>query len=158
MSKKLLALLLALVMIVGSFTSVLADTAKTEDKKETVTEEKKDEKSEEKKDEKSEEKTEEKTEEKKEEEPAKDEALARAQEVLKKAGIITGYSADSEDFKVEKNVKRSEFATMIVKAMGLEASAKALATIPTGFKDVPTNHWANGYKQKLVQYIQQDML
>lgn len=145
MSKKLLALLLALVMIVGSFTSVLADTAKTEDKKETVTEEKKDEKSEEKKDEKSEEKTEEKTEEKKEEEPAKDEALARAQEVLKKAGIITGYSADSEDFKVEKNVKRSEFATMIVKAMGLEASAKALATIPTGFKDVPTNHWANGY-------------
>ena len=46
MSKKLLALLLALVMIVGSFTSVLADTAKTEDKKETVTEEKKDEKSE----------------------------------------------------------------------------------------------------------------
>lgn len=148
MSKKLLALLLALVMIVGSFTSVLADT-KTEDKKETVTEEKKDEKSEEKKDEKSEEKTEEKTEEKKEEEPAKeevkDEYLAKAIEVLKKAGVITGYSADSDDFKVEKNVKRSEFATMIVKAMGLEASAKALATIPTGFKDVPTNHWANGY-------------
>lgn len=147
MSKKLLALLLALVMIVGSFTSVLADTAKTEDKKETVTEEKKDEKSEEKKDEKSEEKTEEKTEEKKEEEPVKtnDEALDKAIEVLKKAGFITGYSADSEDFKVEKNVKRSEFASMIVRAMGLEASAKALATIPTGFKDVPTNHWANGY-------------
>ena len=147
MSKKLLALLLALVMIVGSFTSVLADTAKTEDKKETVTEEKKDEKSEEKKDEKSEEKTEEKTEEKKEEEPVKtnNKALDDAIAVLKKAGIITGYSADSDDFKVEKNVKRSEFATMIVKAMGLEASAKALATIPTGFKDVPTNHWANGY-------------
>ena len=146
MSKKLLALLLALVMIVGSFTSVLAETTTADKKAEEVkTEDKKDEKSEEKKDEKSEEKTEEKTEEKKEEEPAKDEALARAQEVLKKAGIITGYSADSEDFKVEKNVKRSEFATMIVKAMGLEASAKALATIPTGFKDVPTNHWANGY-------------
>lgn len=145
MSKKLLALLLALVMIVGSFTSVLADTAKTEDKKETVTEDKKDEKSEEKKDEKSEEKTEEKTEEKKEEEPVKDEALDKAIEVLKKAGFITGYSADSDDFKVEKNVKRSEFASMIVRAMGLEASAKALATIPTGFKDVPTNHWANGY-------------
>lgn len=145
MSKKLLALLLALVMIVGSFTSVLADTAKTEDKKETVTEEKKDEKSEEKKDEKSEEKTEEKEEEKKEEEPAKDEALERAIKVLKKAGFITGYSADSDDFKVEKNVKRSEFASMIVRAMGLEASAKSLATVPTGFKDVPTNHWANGY-------------
>lgn len=149
MSKKLLALLLALVMIVGSFTSVLAETAtetKKEDKKEPVaTEEKKDEKSEEKKDEKSEEKTEEKTEEKKEEEPVKDEALDKAIEVLKKAGFITGYSADSDDFKVEKNVKRSEFASMIVRAMGLEASAKALATIPTGFKDVPTNHWANGY-------------
>lgn len=141
MSKKLLALLLAMIMIVGSFTSVLAETAtetKKEDKKEPVA-------TEEKKDEKSEEKTEEKTEEKKEEEPVKDEALDKAIEVLKKAGFITGYSADSDDFKVEKNVKRSEFASMIVRAMGLEASAKALATIPTGFKDVPTNHWANGY-------------
>ena len=145
MSKKLLALLLALVMIVGSFTSVLAETTTADKKAEEVkTEEKKDEKSEEKKDEKSEEKTEEKTEEKKEE-PVKDEALDKAIEVLKKAGFITGYSADSDDFKVEKNVKRSEFASMIVRAMGLEASAKALATIPTGFKDVPTNHWANGY-------------
>lgn len=136
MSKKLLALLLALVMIVGSFTSVLAETTTPADDKkaeEVKTEDKKDEK------------TEEKTEEKKEEEPVKDEALDKAIEVLKKAGFITGYSADSDDFKVEKNVKRSEFASMIVRAMGLEASAKALATIPTGFKDVPTNHWANGY-------------
>lgn len=144
MSKKLLALLLALVMIVGSFTSVLAETTTADDKKaaEVKTEEKKDEKSEEKTEEKKDEK-----EEKKEEEPVKtnDEALDKAIEVLKKAGFITGYSADSEDFKVEKNVKRSEFASMIVRAMGLEASAKALATIPTGFKDVPTNHWANGY-------------
>ena len=148
MSKKLLALLLAMIMIVGSFTSVLAETTTPADDKkaeEVKTEDKKDEKSEEKKDEKSEEKTEEKTEEKKEEEPVKDEALDKAIEVLKKAGFITGYSADSDDFKVEKNVKRSEFASMIVRAMGLEASAKALATIPTGFKDVPTNHWANGY-------------
>lgn len=138
MSKKLLALLLAMIMIVGSFTSVLAETtAPADDKKaeEVKTEDKKDEKSEEK------------TEEKKEEEPVKteDPALDKAIEVLKKAGFITGYSADSDDFKVEKNVKRSEFASMIVRAMGLEASAKALATIPTGFKDVPTNHWANGY-------------
>lgn len=135
MSKKLLALLLAMIMIVGSFTSVFAaetttpaDDKKAEDKVEEKTEEK---------------------EEMKEEEPVKeevkDEHLAKAIEVLKKAGVITGYSADSDDFKVEKNVKRSEFATMIVKAMGLDASAKALATIPTGFKDVPTNHWANGY-------------
>lgn len=142
MSKKLLALLLALVMIVGSFTSVLAETTAPADDK------KAEEKVDEKKDEKAEPaKTEEKTEEKKEEEPVKteDPALDKAIEVLKKAGFITGYSADSEDFKVEKNVKRSEFASMIVRAMGLEASAKALATIPTGFKDVPTNHWANGY-------------
>lgn len=143
MSKKLLALLLAMIMIVGSFTSVFAaeTTTPADDKK-----------AEEKVEEKTEEKAEEKTEEKeemKEEEPVKeevkDEHLAKAIEVLKKAGVITGYSADSDDFKVEKNVKRSEFATMIVKAMGLDASAKALATIPTGFKDVPTNHWANGY-------------
>ena len=139
MSKKLLALLLAMIMIVGSFTSVLAETAKTEEP--AKTEEKTDEKAEEPA------KTEEKEEEKKEEEPAKteDPALDRAIEVLKKAGFISGYSADSEDFKVEKNVKRSEFASMIVRAKGLEASAKSLATVPTGFKDVPTNHWANGY-------------
>lgn len=152
MSKKLLALLLALVMIVGSFTSVFAaDTVKTDEKKETVTEEKKDEKSEEKKDEKSEEKkeekTEEKTEEKKEEEPVKTDnpALTEAITVLKKAGFISGYSKDSDDFKVEKNVTRAEFASMIVRAMGLEDSAKALANLPTGFKDVPANLWANGY-------------
>ena len=155
MSKKLLALLLALVMIVGSFTSVLAADPATETKKETVeekkeepakTEEKKDEKSEEKKDEKSEEKKDEKSEEKKEEKKEEvDEALVRAQEVLKKAGIISGYSKDSEDFKAEKNVTRAEFASMIVRALNLEASAKSLATVPTGFKDVPTNLWANGY-------------
>lgn len=141
MSKKLLALLLAMIMIVGSFTSVLAETTTPADDKKAE-----EVKTEDKKDEKSEEKTEEKTEEKKEE-PVKteDPALDKAIEVLKKAGFITGYSADSDDFKVEKNVKRSEFASMIVRAMGLEASAKALATIPTGFKDVPTNHWANGY-------------
>ena len=152
MSKKLLALLLALVMIVGSFTSVLAETAKTEepkkdDSKPAVTEDKKDEKSEEKKDEKSEEKKEEKTEEKTEEkkEEVKDEYLAKAIDVLKKAGFISGYSKDSEDFKAEKNVTRAEFASMIVRVKGLEDSAKALANLPTGFKDVPANLWANGY-------------
>ena len=141
MSKKLLALLLAMIMIVGSFTSVLADTADKKAEEPAKTEEKADEKAEEPA------KTEEKEEEKKEEEPVKtnDEALDKAIAVLKKAGFITGYSADSDDFKVEKNVKRSEFASMIVRAKGLEASAKALATVPTGFKDVPTNHWANGY-------------
>lgn len=143
MSKKLLALLLAMIMIVGSFTSVLAENTTPADDK------KAEENAEEKTDEKAEEpaKTEEKEEEKKEEEPVKteDPALDRAIKVLKKAGFITGYSADSDDFKVEKNVKRSEFASMIVRAKGLEASAKALATVPTGFKDVPTNHWANGY-------------
>lgn len=148
MSKKLLALLLALVMIVGSFTSVLAaepTAEKKEEKKEAVEEKKEEVKTEEKKEEpaKTEEKTEEKAEEKKEE--VKDEALLRAIEVLKKAGFISGYSKDSEDFKAEKNVTRAEFASMIVRVKGLEDSAKALATVPTGFKDVPTNLWANGY-------------
>ena len=150
MSKKLLALLLALVMIVGSFTSVLAaepTAEKKEEKKEAVEEKKEEVKTEEKKDEKSEEKKDEKSEEKKEEkkEEVKDEALVRAIDVLKKAGIISGYSKDSEDFKAEKNVTRAEFASMIVRALNLEESAKSLATVPTGFKDVPTNLWANGY-------------
>ncbi len=157
MSKKLLALLLAMIMVIGSFTSVLADTTpkadekkaeevKTDKKDEAKPEEKKDEaKPEEKKDEaKPEEKTEEKKEEKKEE-PAKDEALERAMDVLKKAEVIEGFKAGEEDFKAEKNVTRAEFAAMIVRANNLKLAAEAAKATPTGFIDVPVTHWANGY-------------
>lgn len=149
MSKKLLALLLAMIMVIGSFTSVLAEEAKQPAAKdetkatEVKPEEKKEEaKPEEKKDEaKPEEvKTEEKKEEKKE-----DAALTRAMNVLKKAGYISGFSKDSEDFKPEQNVTRAEFASMIVRVMGTEKSAEMLKTAPTGFTDVPVGHWANGY-------------
>ncbi len=149
MSKKLLALLLAMIMVIGSFTSVLADTTPKADEKkatEVKPEDKKDEaKPEEKKDEaKPEEKTEEKKEEKKEE-PAKDEALERAMDVLKKAAVIEGFKAGEEDFKAEKNVTRAEFAAMIVRANNLKLAAEAAKATPTGFIDVPVTHWANGY-------------
>ena len=148
MSKKLLALLLAMIMVIGSFTSVFAEgEAKATETKpaatETKPEGKKDEaKPEEKKDEaKPEEvKTEEKKEEKKE-----DPALTRAIEVLKKAGYISGFSKETEDFKAEQNVTRAQFASMIVRVMGSEKSAEMLKSAPTGFTDVPVTHWANGY-------------
>ena len=139
MSKKLLALLLAMIMVIGSFTSVLADTktdAKADEKKATATD-----KVEDKKDEaKPEEKTEEKKEEKKE-----DPALTRAIEVLKKAGFISGFSKETEDFKAEQNVTRAQFASMIVRVKGSEKAAEMLKSAPTGFTDVPVTHWANGY-------------
>lgn len=148
MSKKLLALLLAMIMIVGSFTSVLAETTPTDKKEETKseevkTEEKKDEKSEEKKDEKSEEKTEEKTEEKVEE--PKDELLAEAMKMLKDAGFIEGFTAGGDDFKVEQNITRAQFSAMLVRGLGLKDSAEALKAAPPQFTDVNYTHWANGY-------------
>ena len=149
MSKKLLALLLAMIMVIGSFTSVLADTKTDAEKpaaeKEKVEEKKDEAKPEEKKDEaKPEEKTEEKKEEKKEE-PAKDEALDRAMEVLKKAKVIEGFKAGEEDFKAEQNITRAQFAAMIVRANNLAKAAEAAKVTPTGFTDVPVTHWANGY-------------
>ena len=135
MSKKLLALLLAMIMVIGSFTSVLADTTPKADEKKAE---------EVKTDKKDEAKPEEKKEEKKEE-PAKDEALERAMDVLKKAAVIEGFKAGEEDFKAEKNVTRAEFAAMIVRANNLAKAAEAAKATPTGFTDVPVTHWANGY-------------
>ena len=147
MSKKLLALLLAMIMVIGSFTSVLADGAsKPEDPKttEVKTDEKKDEaKPEEKKDEaKPEEKTEEKVEEKVE---VKDEALAKAIDVLKKGGFIKGFKEGAEEFGEDKNITRAQFAAMVVRALGAEESAKALQSVTSQFTDVSYSHWANGY-------------
>lgn len=142
MSKKLLALLLAMIMVIGSFTSVFAEgEAKATETKPAATEAKPEEKKDEAKPE------EVKTEEKKEEkvEKKEDAALTRAIEVLKKAGYISGFSKETEDFKAEQNVTRAQFASMIVRVMGSEKSAEYLKSAPTGFTDVPAGHWANGY-------------
>ena len=72
-------------------------------------------------------------------------AYAAIMELLE-AGILTGYPDGS--FKPEKSVNRAEFATMIVKGMGLTADEDSS---DTGFKDLPQGFWALGSIQTCVQ-------
>lgn len=57
---------------------------------------------------------------------------------LAKAGIIEGYK--DGNFGPEDTITRAEFATMIVRYMGLSEGTGA-----TGFSDVKSDHWAVGY-------------
>lgn len=65
---------------------------------------------------------------------------------LLQAGILTGYPDGS--FKPEKSVNRAEFATMIVKGLGLVADDYGS---DTGFKDLPQGFWALESIQACVQ-------
>lgn len=57
-------------------------------------------------------------------------------------GVFTG---DERGFRPNDTIKRSEFAAVVVRTLGLEDAAKALAGSPTKFVDVPASHWASGY-------------
>lgn len=48
------------------------------------------------------------------------------------------------ELKPEADITRAQFATMIVRALGLEAEAQLLKG-QTQFTDVPATHWASGY-------------
>lgn len=102
--KKSLALVLALVMVLGSFSFVSAapDFA---DVKGTVYEE----------------------------------AVGR----LELLNVLKGYPDGS--FQPNGMITRAEFAAVAVRARGLENVAMAAKGLPTGFTDVPANHWASGY-------------
>ncbi|NLY43054.1 MAG: S-layer homology domain-containing protein [Clostridiaceae bacterium] len=65
-----------------------------------------------------------------------------------KFGIMIG--DPSGDLRPNDPVKRSEFMTMLVRAMGYEAAAVAAKGI-TKFADVPADHWASGYVNVTVQ-------
>ncbi len=60
---------------------------------------------------------------------------------LNALGIMTG---DIDGFRENDPIKRSEFAAVIVRALGIEDVAKA-GFEQTEFKDVPSDHWAVGY-------------
>lgn len=64
-----------------------------------------------------------------------DEAVA----LLSDLGVISGYSDGT--FKPGNNVKRSEFAAMVIRALGFKVTSKS----PTVFEDVPADYWASGY-------------
>jgi hypothetical protein len=65
---------------------------------------------------------------------SKDSPNAKAIEVATRLGIITGYSDGS--FHADAAVTRAEFATMLLKALGLGAKD------PSNFKDIK-DHWAS---------------
>ncbi|HHX51775.1 MAG TPA: S8 family serine peptidase [Clostridia bacterium] len=65
--------------------------------------------------------------------------------LLQARGIVGGYPDGS--FRPERGVTRAEFACLLIAALGMEDSAWALEKGSQLFRDVPLNHWANGYIQ-----------
>ncbi|MBR5586469.1 MAG: S-layer homology domain-containing protein, partial [Clostridia bacterium] len=59
--------------------------------------------------------------------------------VLSALEILKGYEDGS--FKPEATITRAEFATVVIRLLGLADSASATATM---FNDVPATHWASG--------------
>lgn len=62
-------------------------------------------------------------------------------------GILSGYSDGT--FKPNNSVTRAEFATIMVKALDLTATAPRTAT----FADVPSSHWAYGVVESAKDYL-----
>ncbi|MEJ8553418.1 S-layer homology domain-containing protein [Tepidibacter sp. Z1-5] len=65
-----------------------------------------------------------------------------AVERLSGLNVLNGYQDGT--FKPEKTITRAEFAAVVVRSLGLDASAKS-SMGATGFGDVPSSHWASGY-------------
>ncbi|CAH2215098.1 S-layer homology domain-containing protein [Tepidibacter aestuarii] len=56
--------------------------------------------------------------------------------------ILKGY--EDGTFRPDRTITRAELAAVVVRALGLESSAKA-SIGNTNFNDVNSNHWASGY-------------
>ena len=124
MNKKIISLVLALVMVLGTFTSVFAETAKEATaKKEEVK----------------------KTETKKAEAGEKVEKVVgkdnKIQYVIDKK-LVEGY--EDGTYGLDKNIKRSEITRLLVLANGNEELSKQLQGSMKIYSDVDAKHWANG--------------
>ena len=124
MNKKIISLVLALVMVLGTFTSVFAEAAtKADAKKEEVK----------------------KTETKKAEAGEKVEKVVgkdnKIQYIIDKK-LVEGY--EDGTYGLDKNIKRSEITRLLVLANGNEALAKQLQGSMKIYSDVDAKHWANG--------------
>lgn len=117
MNKKILSLVLALVMVLGTFTSVFAAETKTDEKKAAETP---------------------KAGEKVEKIVGKDNKI---QYVIDKK-FVEGYEDGSYGY--DKHIKRSEITRLLVIANGNEALAKQLQGSMKIYSDVDAKHWANG--------------
>ena len=67
----------------------------------------------------------------------------RAIEVLHSLGLVKG--DENGNFNPDKEISRAEFLAMVVRMIGQEGSAQALAGGDLPFTDVPADHWARGY-------------
>ena len=124
MNKKIISLVLALVMVLGTFTSVFAEAAKADAKK---------------------------TEETKKTEVKKAEAGEKVEKVVGKDNkiqyivdkkLVEGY--EDGNLGLDKNIKRSEITRLLVLANGNEELAKQLQGSMKIYSDVDAKHWANG--------------
>lgn len=125
MNKKIISLVLALVMVLGTFTSVFAEAAPKADAK--------------------------KTEETKKTEVKKAEAGEKVEKVVGKDNkiqyivdkkLVEGY--EDGNLGLDKNIKRSEITRLLVLANGNEELAKQLQGSMKIYSDVDAKHWANG--------------
>ncbi len=115
MNKKIISLVLALVMVLGTFTSVFAaEPAKKEEAKKPAASEKV------------------------EKIVGKDNKI---QYIIDKK-LVEGYEDGS--YGLDKNIKRSEITRLLVLANGNEDIAKKLQGAMKIYSDVDTKHWANG--------------
>ena len=114
MNKKIISLVLALVMVLGTFTSVFAETAKKEEAKKPAASEKV------------------------EKVVGKDNKI---QYVIDKK-LVEGY--EDGNYGLDKNIKRSEITRLLVLANGQEDLAKRLQGSMKIYNDVDVKHWANG--------------
>lgn len=97
MSKRILSLVLALVMVLGTFGTVFAEETGTGSEK---------------------------------------------IDWLVKQGIVQG---TSQGLELDKTVDRATVARLVAVALNEEAAAESLKLVPSGFVDMNTAHWANGY-------------
>lgn len=125
MNKKVISLVLALVMVLGTFTSVFAEPVANAPKKEAP-----------------------KKEETKKEAPKDGEKVEKIvgkdnkiQYIIDKK-FVEGYEDGSMGY--DKNITRAEITRLLVLANGNEALAKSLQGAMKIYTDVDTKHWANG--------------
>ena len=114
MNKKIISLVLALVMVLGTFSSVFAETTKKAEAKKAEAGEKV------------------------EKVVGKDNKI---QYVIDKK-LVEGY--EDGNYGLDKNIKRSEITRLLVLANGNEELAKQLQGSMKIYSDVDTKHWANG--------------
>ena len=120
MNKKFLSLVLALVMVLGTFGSVFAETKAPEakDAKKSAVKV-----------------------------PEKKETNEKVQWLVDNevvAGRTVNKDDKNADLALDKNIQRAEVTKLLIYAIGQQDLAKRLDGLYAPYKDVPSNHWANG--------------